>query len=80
MEQDGTWTSVGPHHSLPVIEQCDDLNARTCEVCRERRPGAHFRIRPPKGAGYRVVCAHCLRGLVDENKRVAKRRNRTPSR
>ena len=74
MRQDGTWTSVGPHNSLPVIEQCDDRGARACVLCKECRPGAHFRIRPLKGSGYRVVCGYCLRGLVSEREPKAKRR------
>jgi hypothetical protein len=58
------WTNIGAHHSLPVIQQCDDHAARGCVICNERRQGAHFRIRPPSGPGYRVVCARCLRAIV----------------
>jgi hypothetical protein len=74
MKHDGPWTSVGPHHSLPIIEQCDDRSARICVVCGKRKPGSHFRIRPLKGAGYRVVCGYCLRGLVSKREPKAKRR------
>jgi hypothetical protein len=68
------WTSHEAEMSLPVIQACDDRSARICVLCHERRPGAHFGIRPLKGAGYRVVCGPCLRGLVDEKKPIAKRR------
>jgi hypothetical protein len=74
MKEDGDGLTVGPLHSLPIIEQCDDLGSRTCVVCGERRPGAHFKIRPLKGTGYRVVCGRCLRGLADKHKRMPKRR------
>jgi hypothetical protein len=74
MKEDGAGLTVGPHHSLLIIEQCDDHGARTCVVCGERWPGVHFRIRPLKAAGYRVVCGYCLRGLVSEREAKAKRR------
>jgi hypothetical protein len=58
-----------------AIEPCDDRGARTCEVCGERRSGGHFRIRPLRGSGHRVVCSHCIRGLVEKAVTAAGKRN-----
>jgi hypothetical protein len=60
-----------------AIGPCDDQGARTCEVCGERRSGGHFRIRPLRGSGHRVVCSHCIRGLVE--KAVAAAGKRKPA-
>jgi hypothetical protein len=59
-----------------AIEPCDDRGARTCEACGEHRSGGHFRIRPLRGSGDRVVCSHCIRGLVE--KAVAAAGNENP--
>lgn len=59
-------SSRGVSDAVLTIEPCGDLGARTCEVCEQRRSGGHFRIRSLRAPGHRVVCSHCVRGLVEK--------------